>query len=185
MSRKGCRNFSAEEKQWVIDHFDEYDSLVELRKDFIKTFNLRPASGIKSLCLRLNLHKANTGRYGQRDKEQLPVGTERICQGIIYVKVKNVPSGSKGSIITCRKPPYWLPKHRKVWEDHYGKVPDGFMVVFLDQDKRNFDINNLCCIKRSIVGVMNKNKWFTSNPTNTLTAIRYCELMEALQGRAT
>jgi len=36
--------------------------------------------------------------------------------------------------------------HRRVWEDHYGPVPDGKMVSFLDGDKNNCDIGNLVLI---------------------------------------
>ena len=36
--------------------------------------------------------------------------------------------------------------HRRVWEEHYGPVPDGKMVSFLDGDKDNCDITNLVLI---------------------------------------
>lgn len=36
--------------------------------------------------------------------------------------------------------------HRRVWEDHYGPIPDGKMVSFLDGDKDNCDIGNLVLI---------------------------------------
>jgi len=34
-------------------------------------------------------------------------------------------------------------KHRVVWEKHNGKIPDGYIIVFKDKNKLNFDIQNL------------------------------------------
>ncbi len=36
--------------------------------------------------------------------------------------------------------------HRKVWEEHYGPIPEGKMVSFLDGNKDNCDIDNLVLI---------------------------------------
>lgn len=185
MSKARRKNFTELEKQWIRENFSKYCSIAEIQEEFIKHFPFRSVGSIKCLCgQKLNLHMINTrGRYGEREKEQLPIGTERIVQGVVYVKVKNVPKESKGLVVNGRTPPYWLPKHRKVWEDYHGEVPKGSFVVFLDQNRRNFNIDNLYCIERSIVGIMNKNKWFTSNRENTLAAIKYCELMQLLKWR--
>ena len=40
-------------------------------------------------------------------------------------------------------------KHRLVWEKHYGPVPEGYTVIFLDGDKDNFNIDNLELMSRS------------------------------------
>lgn len=77
--------------------------------------------------------------------------------------------------------PYWLPLQKKIWIDHYGKVPKGKMVIFLDGDRNNFDIDNLYCIDRKISAVMASNNWYTSSREHTLTAIKWCELYYAMK----
>ena len=186
MSRMGYRNFTEQEKQWVFENFHKFHSMAEIQADFIKHFEFRTVKSIKNLCNRHGLYKKNpSGQYGNgnRAKEQLPIGTERVSGGAIYVKVKNIPK-SKGTKCNGRFPPYWLPKQRKVYEDHYGKIPEGdYFVIFLDNNNRNFNINNLYCISRKTLGIMNKNKWFTKDPLVTMTAIKCCELMQTLKGR--
>ena len=34
-------------------------------------------------------------------------------------------------------------KHRLIWEEHNGKIPKGFVVHHIDENKLNNDINNL------------------------------------------
>lgn len=44
----------------------------------------------------------------------------------------------------------FVPKHRLVWEQHYGAaIPEGGVVVFRDGNKSNFDPDNLCLITRA------------------------------------
>jgi hypothetical protein len=39
-------------------------------------------------------------------------------------------------------------KHRWVWEQHHGKIPDGMIVSFKDNNRLNCDIDNLMLIPR-------------------------------------
>lgn len=73
---------------------------------------------------------------GHRPHNTRPVGYERIDKkdGYIYVKVAE---GQK-----------LVHKHRFVWEQHNGPIPDGYCVSFHDGDKTNCDINNLFLISR-------------------------------------
>ena len=63
-----------------------------------------------------------------------PIGTESLPDknGLIRIKV------SKCS---------WQYKQRYIYEKHYGKIPKGYVIMFLDGDNTNFDINNLACVK--------------------------------------
>ncbi len=175
------KHYTRLEKQWLVENVDKYKSYKDLQKSFVELFGERSISSLRDVCSRrLRVHIVNTsGRYGERTKEQLPVGTERIVQGAVYIKVLEVPKGAKFSGYA---PPYWLPKQRKVYEDHYGKIPKDCFVVFLDNNNRNFDINNLHCVNRSVLAIMNKNRWFTTDKEHTLTAIKWCELTRVLKG---
>jgi hypothetical protein len=37
----------------------------------------------------------------------------------------------------------WVYKQRYIYEQHYGKIPKGYKVIFLNGDKTDYDINNL------------------------------------------
>lgn len=175
------KQFTQLEKQWIRDNFNKFGSYKEMHKEFITLFNQRTMGSLIDLCTkRMNLHRVNNnGRYGIKSKEQLPIGTERVVQGIVYVKVKDVP---KSSYISGYQPPYWLPKQRKTYEDAHGQIPNGCFVIFLDSNKTNYNIDNLYCLSRNIHSTMCKNHWYTTNREITLTAIKYLELMQALKG---
>ena len=36
--------------------------------------------------------------------------------------------------------------HRRVWEKHWGEIPDGHHIHHIDGDKHNNDISNLLCV---------------------------------------
>ena len=69
-----------------------------------------------------------------------PIGTESLPDknGLVRIKV------SKSS---------WQYKQRYIYEQYYGKIPKGYVIMFLDGDNTNFDISNLACVE-------NKNKLY-------------------------
>lgn len=93
-----------------------------------------------------------TFKKGNRPVNAKPVGTERISKdGYIEVKVA--------------EPKKWMTKHRHIWEQYHGKtVPRGHIVIFMDGDNRNFAIENLKAIPRSINGVMSKKGYHELEP---------------------
>lgn len=50
----------------------------------------------------------------------------------------------------------WVPLHVYVWEQHHGKVPQGSVIVFYDGDTMNVTIENLRCVSRKELALMNK-----------------------------
>lgn len=52
----------------------------------------------------------------------------------------------------------FIGKHRLLWEQHHGAVPQGMCVIFADGDKTNFAIDNLVCVNRGDLVQLNKNK---------------------------
>ena len=68
-----------------------------------------------------------------------PIGYERLSKdGYIEVKIKMRPSPHAND--------NFVPKHRLIWEQHYGAIPKGSKIMFLDGDKRNIDIENLAVV---------------------------------------
>lgn len=89
--------------------------------------------------------KATRFKKGNRPINYRPVGSERITKdGYIEIKIK--------------EPNKWQLKHRYIYEQHYGTIPDGYNIMFADKNKLNLDINNLILISKSEDLIMNRNK---------------------------
>ena len=68
-----------------------------------------------------------------------PVGYERVNKdGYVYIK--------------AREGMRMVLKHRWVWEQAHGTIPDGYSVMFLDGDKTNCALENLLLVSRSEAG---------------------------------
>lgn len=61
-----------------------------------------------------------------------------------------------GNYICIKTETGCIQKHRYIWEQHYGPIKPGEVVIFLDGDRSNFDIDNLCCISRRHFAIVNK-----------------------------
>ena len=71
-----------------------------------------------------------------------PVGSERInVEGYTEIKVAD--------------PHKWKAKHAVIWELINGPLPKGHCIIFGDGDKTNLDINNLICVSRKQLAVLN------------------------------
>ena len=78
------------------------------------------------------------------NSEALPIGVERVNRdGYIEVKVAMRKSHAR-----CND--NWKAKHRLVYEQNHGGIPNGCQIVFADGDKRNFDPDNLVAVPRSL-----------------------------------
>lgn len=75
------------------------------------------------------------------------IGSTRIPKdGYLEIKVSDL-KGNKN----------YKPYHRLIYEKHHGvKIKDDEVVVFLDQNKMNFSIDNLKLVKRRELGKFNK-----------------------------
>ena len=110
--------------------------------------------------------KANKTSYkkGNIPQSYKPVGTERITKdGYTEIKVKD--------------PNVWKLKQRLIYEEHYGEIPKGYVVMFLDRDKSNFDINNLILISRKQLRTLNQNDLIKDDPELTKSGIILADLL--------
>ncbi|MBR3974378.1 MAG: HNH endonuclease [Clostridia bacterium] len=94
-----------------------------------------------------------------------PIGYERISKdGYIEVKVKMRPSGPD-----CND--NFVSKHRLVWEQTYGPIPEGQKIMFLDGDKLNCDITNLTLVSEEELLEVNRQKLICKNADLTQTGL--------------
>lgn len=85
-----------------------------------------------------------------------PIGTERISKdGYVEIKVSDIPNVSR-----CVN---WRPKQLWIYEQYHKCKVDTSKdcVIFLDGDKRNFDIDNLMLISRKLNRVINSHSEYS------------------------
>lgn len=171
--KQSQRNFTAAEDDWLSVNAPLL-SVEETARRFNAEFGTnRSAQVLKARCNRtLRVFHAH-----KRCPSSLPLGSETtLSGGYVWVKVSDDTTG-KGSFYKN-----WKPKHRLVWEQHNGPLPDGMTIVFLDRNHFNCDIKNLYAVNGKVLREMSKKSWWRDNPEFTLTAIKWCELFYAMKG---
>lgn len=74
--------------------------------------------------------------------------------------------------------------HRMVWEQHYGPIPKGKMITFLDGDKDNCEIDNLVMIDEDINLILNHKRLRFDDPELTKTGVAIARMRAAAKRRA-
>lgn len=110
-------------------------------------------------------------KKGNKPLNYRPVGSERIdVDGYIRVKVSDEGEWSDR----------WKVKQRVVWEEVYGPIPKGHVIVFLDGNKQNVSLSNLQMITKSELARMNQNDLFSDNPEATKVGINIAKVHAAI-----
>ena len=95
------------------------------------------------------------------------IGSERITRdGYIEIKVA--------------EPNKWQLKHRYVWEQHYGEIPKGYNIIFLDKDTTNISIENLACVSREELLIINKNNLIKNDIELTKAGVNLSKLIASI-----
>lgn len=175
--------YTKEQDEWLINNIDSY-TYPELTRLFNKKFN-RNIRNVSDHCIKtLKLHKKkNSGNFKKGRKDFINrsrIGCEVVTQrGEVYVKISD--EYIEGITPSPASNPNFKLKKEIIWESIYGNKPEGYVIVFLDTNKQNFNIENLYCIPRKIALMLGKNKWWTEDRDLTLAAIKWCELYYAIR----
>lgn len=96
--------------------------------------------------------------------EKIPIGTEYVKpDGMTLVKVA---------------PNKWKYKQRVIYENYYGvQLTSNDYVIFLDQDRNNFDINNLKLITRKESAILSNMDLFSKNSVATEVGLQAVRLI--------
>lgn len=94
---------------------------------------------VRRRYIRTGLRPAYPGAGGCNRK---PIGTESIACGQ-YLSYK-VGDGE------------WELKHRALYKQYYGEIPEGYVVVFANQDRTDFRKENLIAVDKNKLKIMNK-----------------------------
>ena len=98
----------------------------------------------------------------------VPIGTEYVKpDGMILVKVAHNK---------------WKYKQRYIYEQcHNVELTDNDYVIFLDQNRNNFDINNLMVVSRHESSIISNQKIFSKKPEITKAGVQVAKLMIKLK----
>lgn len=111
--------------------------------------------------------KSTQFKKGHVPENHKPVGSERIdVDGYINIKTK--------------EPSIWELKHRVVYEKHHGPIPEGMVILFLDQNRQNCNIDNLTLISKHQRLIINKQRLLQDNKDLNKTAVNIAKLQEKI-----
>lgn len=110
-------------------------------------------------------------KKGRKPNNWKPIGSERINNKYGYILVK------------VAEPNKWKPKHILIWEQANGPVPKGYKIMFADQNKQNFNLDNLLLISKGESAQLNKNKMVFKNGNLTKTSLNLIRLKMELYSR--
>lgn len=177
--------YTEEEKQFLRDNILTH-SYRELQKEFNAKYNLcLTLKSIEKTCRRIGVNHGHAGVVFEKGENNpfsptLPIGSEIISAGKVYVKVSNKCFANGKSRVGDTG--NFVQKNRYIYEQSYGPITAGYQIIALDKDRRNFSPDNLYAVPKKINMMMCLYKWFSTDREVTLAAIKWCELFYAMKG---
>lgn len=114
-------------------------------------------------------------KAGHSPKNEMPLGTVTTTTDGYVIRKISMEGKTPGD--------RWEFVHRAVWEEHHGKIPDGMMVAFRDNNKLNCDIDNLMLITKSENVTLTRKGYRSSNPEVTDAGLAVIRLKAAARKR--
>lgn len=109
-------------------------------------------------------------KKGQRPHNYKPVGSERVnSDGYVDVKIAD--------------PNKWRAKHQLLWEEENGPIPKGYVIIFGDSDRRNFQQDNLILVSKSQLAILNKNQLIKNDADLTRVGIVIADIYKKVGER--
>lgn len=167
--RKYKRNNSAyldNVYDYLLHNAESY-TIKELVNIFKDQFNIEINNkALAQYCIKQGIKYKYEKPNKAHSNKPTPIGTEVIKTDGNMVKVKVAPHK-------------WVYKQRKIYEETYNvKLPEDVYVVFLDQDKRNFNIKNLKAITRQQSAILS-NDDLCSNNVDSMKAAILCTKLKS------
>ncbi len=116
--------------------------------------------------------KATQFKKGLHPMNLAEIGTEvckidkRCNKKYYYIKVAH--------------PNVWKQKQNWVYEEEYGEIPQGSIVIFLDGDSTNFNISNLKCITKKEHVIINNRGLRCDDADITLAGVQLAKMYSKL-----
>lgn len=111
---------------------------------------------------------------GQRAANYKPVGHERIDdEGYTLIKVSDTGTWDER----------WRHKHRVIWEEANGPIPNGYVLIFADQDRRNVVLDNLILAPQSSLSIVNNKGLLYNDADLTRTGLVIADIYKKVGER--
>lgn len=146
----------------MIKKFD-YDYSLGQIQGAMKRYNLKTGFDTKFKAKHIPWNKGVKGVTVSNTKK--PIGTE-VLNANGYIKIK------------VAEPNVWKLKHRIIWEQYNGKIPDDSVIIFVDGDRTNVDIDNLMLISKKQNLIMNENELRKADAELTKTGVNIAKVIE-------
>ena len=162
-------------------------------KEIVEMFNKKFERQIdaKKLNYTLRNHNISTGLSGRFEKGHVPVNKGKKFPGtgnITTFKKGNIPANKMKvgeDVITTdgyvktkiAEPNVWEYKHKLIWAEAHGPVPEKHSVIFADGNKLNLSIDNLLLVSRAELLMLNRRKLISENSELTKTGLNVVKVM--------
>lgn len=157
--------FTKAQDKWLCDNRSNYTT-VKLTELFNKKFNTNLSHG----SIQHHILDALHIKIEDPDKKNMPIGKQTITSDkVVKIKVSNNKRHNN-----------WKLLGHLVWEQHYGPLPKGYRIIFLDGDSTNCAIENLKCVTHSTQVQLACRKWYGKGEI-TEAGIQCLELEHAIK----
>lgn len=105
-----------------------------------------------------------TFRKGATPHNKMKVGEDAITTDG-YVKTK------------IAEPDVWEYKHKLIWTEAHGPIPEKHSIIFADGNKLNLSIDNLLLVSKAELLMLNRKKLISENSELTKTGLNVVKVM--------
>lgn len=188
MVKKAPRRYTKEELDYIreIAPGRHYHEIVEM---FNKKFERQIDA--KKLKETLGNHGISTGLTGRFEKGHVPVNKGKKFPGTgnrTTFRKGNVPANKMNvgeDIITTdgyvktkiAEPNLWEYKHKLIWAEAHGPIPEKHSVIFADGNKLNLSIDNLLLVSRAELLMLNRRRLISENSELTKIGLNVVKVM--------
>lgn len=114
--------------------------------------------------------RKTTFKKGHVPANARPLGSERMdLNGYLMIKVA--------------EPNKFVLKHKWLWEQHFGVIPSGYILTFLDGNPLNCELSNLKLISKTQNLILNRKKLRFKNSELNQSAIEVARVIESCNRR--
>ena len=188
MSGKTRRRYTREE----ID-FLRKNAPGRCYKEIVEMFNRKFDFQINAKKLRETLknHKISTGLTGRFEKGITPHNKGKKFPGTgnrttfrkgatphNKMKVGEDTVTTDGYVKTkIAEPDVWEFKHKLIWTEVHGPIPEKHSIIFADGNKLNLDIDNLLLVSKAELLMLNRRKLISEDSELTKTGLNVVKVM--------
>ena len=149
---------------------------------------------IKGAMARYKL-ATGTGGYFKKGSTPWNKGTKGLTKanktsfkkGIIHFNYKQVGEeriDKYGYVqIKVAEPNKWDLKHRVIYRERYGEIPNGHNIIFADGNKMNFDIDNLIAVSKAEMLILNNNNLRFEDKELTKVGVNIAKVIDKAKKR--